>query len=159
MPVCIPCVKSTSQYMVIIGQCLILLFGSVGNILVFLVFMSRKATLRQSPSSVYFSAMAIFITLHIATGVTWQVLSEGLSINAARTSLVYCKLRQYLLQGTLSKVIYTLECAAAISQLLSTSRNVHYRRKSTHKSSSILYYYQCYLLVLAWYTVFHFKHN
>jgi hypothetical protein len=135
MAVCVSCVKSSSQYLTIIGQCLILLFGSVGNILIVLVFMRRKAALHKSPCSLYFAAIAIVSILHIAHAVTWHVLSDGFGIEPTRTSLVYCKLQQYLLQGTLSKIIYTLECAAAINQFLATSRNAHYRRKSTHAAA------------------------
>jgi hypothetical protein len=33
--------------------------------------------------------------------------------------------------------VYTLECAAIISQFLATSRAAHYRRKSTHASARV----------------------
>ncbi len=124
-------IQSASQYLNIILGIIILIFGLIGNVLLAFIFKSRQVTFKQSPCSLYLFSMAIINTLHILHGLISRILSAGFQIDPTRTSLVYCKLRPFLVSATLPHLSRTLQCAAIINQFLATSPQVRYRQKST----------------------------
>jgi hypothetical protein len=124
--------QSASLYLSLIMGCLILLLGTIGNILNVLIFINRTGTFRTSPCSLYFIAIAIINTLHMLHGLPHRILSGGFDIDATVTSLIFCKLRQFLVLS-LPFMRNTLSCIATISQFFATSRQIHYRQKNTHK--------------------------
>jgi len=123
---------NANRYLFITLGFLILLLGVFGNVLVVAIFTSRRVTFKRSPCSLYFSAMAIVNTLHIVHGLTSQILPIGFNIDPTLTSVVYCKLRQFLAGATLPFLALTLECASVINQFLATSQRVSFRNKSTY---------------------------
>jgi hypothetical protein len=128
--------QSASLYLCLVMGCLILFLGTIGNVLNVLVFTNRTWTFRTSPCSLYFIAISIINTLHMIHGLPHRILSGGFGIDITLTSLVVCKLRQYLIIS-LPFMRNTLSCLATISQFFATSRQVHYRKKNTHKAARL----------------------
>ena len=74
---------------------MILLPGLVGNFLSFLVF--RRPSLRQSVSSIFFQALAIFDTLFITSALTRYFVRGTFSIDFRDLNVIVCKLHMFIL--------------------------------------------------------------
>jgi len=117
---------SASLWLSLVIECLILLLGTIENILNVLICMSRKPTFQKSPCSHYFLTMAIMNNLQMLHGLSHRILSSGSSVDAILTSLVYCKRRQCLIMSVLF-MRHTLSCIATISQFFANARQAPYR--------------------------------
>ncbi len=117
---------SASLQLSLVIECLILLLGTIENILNVLICMSRKPTFQKSPCSHYFVIITIMNNLQMLHGLSHRILSSGFSIDATLTSLVYCKRRQCLIMSVLF-MRHTLSYIATISQFFSNSLQVSYR--------------------------------
>ncbi|CAF1159719.1 unnamed protein product [Adineta ricciae] len=65
----------------------------------------------------------------ILVNLTVRIISVGYGYDLTRTSVVWCKVRQYLLL-ILGLISFMLSCLAVIDQFLATSRNANLRRVS-----------------------------
>ncbi len=138
--------QSVSRYLVIIVGSLMLVLGLIGNILIIGVFLNRKGIFRKSPCTLYFVSMSTIKTLHLVHVMIYLILSIGFGIDPTLTSLVYCKLRYYLIMATLPHISISLECAATISQFLATSQKIYHRKKNTIQVARICIF----LIIVFW---------
>ncbi|CAF1045124.1 unnamed protein product [Adineta steineri] len=107
------------------------IFGNISTSLCLLMFISMKR-FRKNPSSTYLlsSSMAGFVLIN--TSYLTRVFLPNFIFDPSTTSLIWCKLRQYI--GHLSSLIF-LYCIswAMMDQYLSTSKKVRLRQFSTVK--------------------------
>jgi len=119
-----------SQQVSIYFGILILISGVIGNILNLLIFISVRTTFATNSCSLYFATMAVVDLLIMLISCVTRILSFGFGIDPTLTSVGFCKFRTYF-ANTAPLLSNTLTCLAAITQFLSTSRNVNYRQKAT----------------------------
>jgi hypothetical protein len=109
----------------------ILLIGVLGNGINILVFLSMR-TYRRTPCTFYFLIGSIVNLTYLPIILITHIMSVGYGIDFTRTSVVWCKLRQFLFV-CLSSITLTCSCLATIDQFLVTSQNVNLRRFSNIK--------------------------
>ncbi|CAF1026932.1 unnamed protein product [Adineta steineri] len=115
----------------IYGGYLILLTGILGNGINILIFLSKN-TYRTTPCTFYFLIASIHNIIYITLSIITRTMSIGYGIDPTRTSVIWCKIRQFLIV-TVSLIALTCSCLATIDQFLVTSRSVNYRRCSNIK--------------------------
>ena len=140
-------VQSVLRYLVMIVGFPMLALGLIGNALAIIVFLHRKGTFKKNPCTLYLIFMCVIRTLQLVHSLIYLILSIGFNIDPTLTSLVYCKLRYYLLHATLPQISVSFECAAAISQFLATSPKFHYRKKNTLRVARICIF----LIMMFWF--------
>jgi hypothetical protein len=101
------------------------IFGNGVNIYIF----SSDRVYRTTPSIFYFLSGSICNAIYILVILTTRIISAGFGIDWTLTSLVWCRMRQYL-TSTLSLISFTCACLSTIDQFLVTSKNASIRRLS-----------------------------
>jgi hypothetical protein len=110
-----------------------LTLGVLGDILNIFIF-STVRTYRQTPSTFYLLCAVIGNLVHLSVAVTTRILSIGFNNDLTRSSIVWCKLRQFIITAY-PPLALTCECLATIDQYLVTSRNARLRGLSTLKNA------------------------
>ncbi|CAF1040468.1 unnamed protein product [Adineta steineri] len=107
------------------------IFGNISTSLCLLMFISMKR-FRKNPSSTYLLSSSLSGFVLINTSYLTRVFLPNFIFDPSTTSLIWCKLRQYI--GHLSSLIF-LYCIswAMMDQYLSTSKKVRLRQFSTVK--------------------------
>jgi hypothetical protein len=119
------------QQFTVYGGYFVLLLGVLGNGMNILVFLS-KHTYRTTPCTFYFLIASIYNLAYITLSLITRIMSIGYEIDPTRTSLVWCKIRQFLII-TLSLIALTCSCLAVIDQFLVTSHRASLRHYSSIK--------------------------
>jgi hypothetical protein len=109
----------------------ILFIGVLGNGINILVFLNIR-TYRTTPCTFYFLTGSIVNLTYLPINLISRIMSVGYGIDFSHTSVVWCKLRQFLFV-CLSAMTLTCSCLATIDQYLVTSQNVNLRRLSNMK--------------------------
>jgi hypothetical protein len=109
----------------------LLFAGIIGNGMNIFIFSSTE-TYRTTPSSFYLLADSVCKCLYVAIILTTRILAVGFGIDLTRTSVVWCKMRQYLI-STFTLITLTYSSLAIIDQFLVTSQNAFLRRCSNIK--------------------------
>ncbi|CAF3926387.1 unnamed protein product [Adineta steineri] len=120
-----------SQQITIYLGLFLLITGVVGNGLLILTF-SAVRTYRKTPCTFYFLIRSADNIAFILINLISRIVSAGYGIDLTRTSVVWCKIRQYFVL-TLGFISFTCSCLASIDQFLATSRNANLRRLSNIK--------------------------
>jgi hypothetical protein len=105
--------------------------GLVGNGINVLVF-STVRTYRTNPCTFYFLIASIYNIAYIAIDLSSRIVSAGYGIDLTRTSISWCKIREFFLV-TLSLMTLSCSCLATIDQYFATSQNASLRRFSNIK--------------------------
>jgi hypothetical protein len=105
--------------------------GVIGNGINVLVF-STARTYRTTPCTFYFLIASIFNIAYITINLISRVVSAGFGIDLTRTSISWCKTRNFCL-FTLSLITLTCSCLATIDQFFATSQSASLRRLSNIK--------------------------
>jgi hypothetical protein len=101
-----------------------LISGLVGNAINIIVFTSLK-TFRETSCALYLTAASVCNVFHLSASLLSRILIAGYGIDLTQTSLVLCKLRQFVaIAGTLMAL--TCMCFATIDQFLSLTNRWHY---------------------------------
>jgi hypothetical protein len=109
----------------------IIISGLIGNILNILVFTQLKL-FRRNQSASYLIAASILDCCQLIFTTSSRVTTTTFNFDLTRTSIIWCKLRVYLLQfGSTTSVV--IVCFAAIDQYLSTNVYSRLREISTFK--------------------------
>ncbi|UJR33948.1 hypothetical protein I4U23_021366 [Adineta vaga] len=119
--------QSYARYVGIPQFCLSIL-GNVFNIWIF----GNESTSRKTPSTFYLLMASITGLIQIMSGQIPRFLILGFNDDLTRTSLIWCKCRQFLI-ATFGGIGMTFQCLATIDQFLITSRNVRIRQLSSIK--------------------------
>ncbi|CAF1420530.1 unnamed protein product [Adineta ricciae] len=117
-----------SQQTTIYAGCSLAFIGILGNSMNILVF-STVPSYRTTSCTFYFLISSIFNIAYIVINLISRIVSAGFGIDPTRTSLAWCKTRQFCL-FTLSLVTITCSCLATIDQYFASSQNVRIRRWS-----------------------------
>lgn len=129
-----------SQQIAIYGGIFIFVIGVVGNGINVFIFTTIR-NYRRTPCIFYFLIASIFNILFIVINLTTRILSVGFGNDLAKTSIIWCKARQFFV-STLPLVSLTCSCCATIDQYLLTSKNINLHRfsniKWTHRSVIII---------------------
>ena len=106
--------------------------GVMGGVLNIAVFLSLK-TFRESTCAFFLIVMSFFNMGQLLTGAVSRILITGFGIDWTVSSIVYCKLRIYLLQlcGLCSLTLLTL---ATIDQYLATCQRPRWQKWSNIKT-------------------------
>lgn len=104
------------------------IFGNGMNIIVFLTMQ----TYRTTPCTFYFLIGSIDNFLYISIILTTRILAIGYNLDFTRYSLLWCKIRFFLIYS-LSSITLTCSSLSTIDQYLITSRNINLRRYSSIK--------------------------
>ncbi|CAF0854556.1 unnamed protein product [Adineta steineri] len=121
--------QSYARYVGIPQFCL----GILGNLLNVWIF-SRESTYRKVPSTFYLLMASAAGIVQIMSGQIPRFLILGFNNDLTRTSLVWCKCRQFLI-ATFGGIGMTFQCLSVIDQFLVTSRHVRIRQFSNIKSA------------------------
>ncbi|UJR11547.1 hypothetical protein I4U23_015727 [Adineta vaga] len=105
--------------------------GVLSNLLCVLIFLSMKR-LKNNPASIYLLVASLGNLVLFNTSFLSRLILPNFNFDPSSTSIVWCKLRQYL--GHASSLT-SLFCTAwaMIDQYLLTSVNVRFRQSSTVK--------------------------
>ena len=115
------------QFTICVG--FILLFsGVIGNGLNIFIFSSVQ-NYRQTPCTFYFLVQSIINILYILINLTSRIVSTGYGIDLTRTSVIWCKTRNFFL-SFLSLSSFSCSCLATVDQFFVTSSNVRLRQLS-----------------------------
>ncbi|CAF1086456.1 unnamed protein product [Adineta steineri] len=114
----------------------IVISGVIGNIINILVFTQLKI-FRKNQSAFYLTVTAIVQSNQLIFGSAVRVTTAAFGYDPTRTSLIWCKIRQYLLQFT-AVILAIIMCIIAIDQYLATSYYVQLRQLSTLKIAHCL---------------------
>ncbi|CAF0934621.1 unnamed protein product [Adineta ricciae] len=117
-----------SQQTTIYVGLFLIVTGVIGNSLNVFVF-STVRLYRRNPCTFYFLIRSIDNIGFILVNLTVRIISVGYGYDLTRTSVVWCKIRQYILL-ILGLISFMLSCLAVIDQFLATSRNANLRRVS-----------------------------
>ncbi len=109
------------------------LFGSVIDILVF----TQLKLFRRNQSAFYLTVAAIVESCQLIFATTTRTITTESGYDPTQTSIVWCKLRAYLIQFG-STVLPITICFSAIDQYLSTSYHNRLREISTFKLAQSL---------------------
>jgi hypothetical protein len=109
-----------------------LISGLLGNTLNIIIFTSLK-TFRETSCAFYLTIASAANIFHILAGLLSRILIAGYGIDLTQTSLVLCKLRQFV---TITGPLIALSCLcfATIDQFLSLTiqwRHLSHRRIAT----------------------------
>jgi len=110
-----------------------LLTGLVGNGTNIFIFSSVRSY-RRTPCTFYFLIGSIVNLIYIIVNLIIRIVSAGFGIDLVRTSLIWCRIRAFII-GSLSPISFTCSCLATIDQFLTTSQNVSLRHCSNIKSA------------------------
>jgi hypothetical protein len=110
-----------------------LLTGLVGNRMNIFIFSSVRSY-RTTPCTFYFLIGSIVNFIYIIINLIIRIVSAGFGIDLVRTSLIWCRIRAFII-GSLSPISFTCSCLATIDQFLITSQNVSLRDYSSIKSA------------------------
>ncbi len=116
------------QQLTIYGGFFLLVAGLFGNAVNIYIF-STDRIYRTTPSTFYFLSGSICNAIYVLIILSTRILSAGFGIDFTLTSLIWCKMRQYLI-STLNLISLTCSCLSTIDQFLVTSNNVSIRRCS-----------------------------
>ena len=119
--------------------------GVIGDVLNIFIFASVR-TYRQTPSTFYLLGAVIANFIHLSIAITTRIGSVAFDSDLTRSSLAWCKMRQYII-ATYPPLGLTCESLAAIDQFLVTSRQAHLRQWSNMKNA--------YRLVAVWVIIWH----
>ena len=101
-----------------------LITGLIGNALNIIIFTSLK-TFRETSCALYLTAASVCNIFHLLASLLSRILIAGYTIDLTQTSLVLCKLRQFVaIAGTLMAL--TCMCFATIDQYLSLTNRWRY---------------------------------
>ncbi|UJR10907.1 hypothetical protein I4U23_015094 [Adineta vaga] len=107
------------------------IIGVIGNGMnVFIL--SSTATYRKNPSTFCFLLSSITNCLYIIIILTVRILSVGYELDLTSSSIVWCKMRPFLV-SVLALISLTCSCMATVDQFLITSKNVLLRQYSNIK--------------------------
>jgi hypothetical protein len=119
------------QQITIYGGLFLVIIGVIGNGINILVF-STFRNYRTTPCTFYFLIASIFNIAYITINLISRIVSTGFGIDLTRTSISWCKIREFCL-FTLNLITLTCSCLATIDQFFATSRNANLRRLSNIK--------------------------
>jgi hypothetical protein len=120
-----------SQQVTIYVGLFLVVGGIIGNGINILVF-STVRSYRKTPCTFYFLIASIHNFAYVVINLTSRVVSAGYGIDLTRTSVVWCKIREFCL-FTLSLITLTCSCLATIDQFFATSQSANLRRLSNIK--------------------------
>jgi hypothetical protein len=110
--------------------------GLIGNLFNVLVFTQLKL-FRRNQSAFYLTIASIFDCYLLIFSIAARAIANVSGFDLSRTSIVWCKLRIYLIQiGSITSVATV--CFSAIDQYLSTSHDNQLRQMSTLKLAHCL---------------------
>jgi hypothetical protein len=132
------------QQLTVYGGLCLLLIGILGNGINIFIFSSIR-TYRTTPCTFYFLIASIFNIVYITINLISRIVSVGFGIDLTRTSISWCKARNFFLL-TLSLITLTCSCLATIDQFLAASRNVHLR----HFSRIKLAHQIVFVMIIVW---------
>ena len=136
-----PWVYIGQQFAIYVGFSIIV-GGLIGNgINIFIL--SRVRTYRKTPFAFYFIIGSIDNIVFIVFNSTSRTISAGFGIDLTRSSVIWCKVRQYLVI-TLSTIVLTCSCLATIDQFFVTSQSAYFRRLSNIKWA----HYTTYIVII-----------
>lgn len=107
------------------------LFGVFGNFLTMFIFLTVRSY-RSTPCTFYLLMATLAGTMQLLGAIISRILIMGFSYDWTRTSLAWCKCRQFII-GTYVPLQLTYECWAIIDQFLVTSRHARLRQFSNIK--------------------------
>ena len=107
--------------------------GIIGDLLNIFIF-STVRMYRQTPSTFYLLCAVIGNFIHLSIAITTRIISIGFNNDFTRSSLGWCKMRQYII-ATYAPLALTCESLAAIDQFLVTSRHARLRQLSSMKNA------------------------
>ena len=126
--------KSVSKYLFQVGGPILIVIGTIGCLLSFLVF--GKKNLRKNPCSIYLLAFNISNLLLLYSSVLSVSLSLGYTISPALYNVCYCRYNLYM-----SKLLDFLSPSylllASVDRMLVTSPHTETRRRSTRRLAFI----------------------
>ena len=108
-----------------------LALGVIGDLLNIFIFTTVR-TYRQTSSTFYLLGAVMANFVHLSIAITTRIFSVAYDLDMTRTSLVYCKMRQFII-ATYPPLGLTCESLAAIDQFLVTSRHARLRQWSSMK--------------------------
>jgi hypothetical protein len=133
------------QQLNIFGGFFFLVTGLIGNgINIFI--MSSVRDYFTVPCTFYFLIVSIVNTIYIIINLIIRIVSAGFGIDLVITSLIWCKIRAFIV-SSLSPISLTCSCLAMIDQFLTTSPNVNLRRFSSIKWAHRIVV----LVIIVWY--------
>jgi hypothetical protein len=118
----------------------IFIFGTIGNILNFLIF--SQPNLRSNPCALFFLFSSFASLSFIYAGLTTRMLS-GWAVDLTNTIGWLCKLRAFVLYTSRTVALWLI-AMAAIDRWLSSHLNARYRQMSTVKNA-----YRSMILILS----------
>ncbi|CAF1010476.1 unnamed protein product [Adineta ricciae] len=147
-------VYTTAQLLMIIAGIVMLIFGSIGNLLNIYVFTlwSRSHRSQRDPhntnqaknSALYLLASSVSNLIIILYPLLTRIIFDGFDYSVSSYEVIsLCKFRFFVLH-TCDLLSLTCFCMATFDRYLMTSRNVHLRNLSTTKKRTI----QIILLIL-----------
>ena len=107
------------------------LFGVIGNFLNIFIFIAVRAY-RNNPCTLYLLAACVAGTMQLLGAIISRIIIMGFGYNLTRTSLIWCKYRQFIV-ATYVPMQLTYECWAIVDQFLATSRSARLRQLSNIK--------------------------
>ena len=99
--------------------------GVFGNCMNMLIFSSERRY-RKTPCTFYFLIESIFNNLYVIINMTSRISGIGYGVDSGNTSVIWCKVRQFLIV-TFAVVSLYCSCLASIDQFLVTSRDIRLR--------------------------------
>ena len=117
----------SQQCTIYIGY-ILLFFGVIGNGINIFIFSSVK-NYRRTPCTFYFLVQSISNILFLLINLTSRIVSSGYGIDLTRTSVLWCKSRNFLIRF-LTLNSFSCSCLATIDQFFVTSSNVRLRQLS-----------------------------
>ena len=123
-------------YLSTYGGFLITGFGVIGNVINMLLFTQLKL-FRKNQTTFYLTVAAMVDSCELFLTAFMRAVTTEFDFDPTRTSLVWCKIRIYLIQigSAISAIIV---CLTAIDQYLSTSHFTQLRQLSNIKSAQRL---------------------
>ncbi|CAF4820227.1 unnamed protein product [Rotaria sp. Silwood1] len=115
-----------SQQVTIYLGLFILIIGFFGGLLNIIIFLSLQ-TFRQNSCAFYLTAMSFANIVHLTNGLFSHIIINGYGIDWPGQSIIYCKLRSFLIEVFLLTSL-TCMCLATFDQFLATSFNSFWHR-------------------------------
>ena len=119
------------QQCTIYGGFCLLFVGIISNGMNIIIF-SSVDNYRTIPLSFYFLVGSICKSFYVLIILTTRILAAGFVIDLTHTSIVWCKMRQYLI-STFTLICLTCSSLAIIDQFLMTTKSAFFRRCSNIK--------------------------
>ncbi|CAF2374495.1 unnamed protein product [Rotaria sp. Silwood2] len=111
----------------------LLSLGIVGDILNIYIF-STVSMYRQTASTFYLLCAVIANFIHLTCAMSTRILIVGFDSDLTRSSLLWCKIRQFIV-ATYAPLGLTFGSLATFDQFLVTSRNARFRQFSNIKNA------------------------